>query len=516
VSSNPKPASARAVDGTGLPDGFLFGVATAGFQIEGGFNGPGQPANNWLAWEQVGRVEPSGDAVGFWQRPEEALDRAAALGCDSFRLGVEWARVVTGPGQVDEKALAGYVDIVRGCVDRGLQPLVTLHHFTHPAWLGDDLWLRPDAPERYRSWVELAAASLAPWVRHWVTLNEINVLAAGSWLLGMFPPGRILAVEDAAIATDHLLCAHVLGYEAIHRIRRDAVVTTNNSCMTAYSYDRMLIDVLLARSAGVERRHVDGWLRDRRRQHDALVPASGLAERVVRGVGAATSAYRPRRPPAGPGGSGPHPFGGRAVPCRAVLHRAVPRRAVDAVYDSPHDRTLDVLGLDWYDPSVGRHFRLPGHRTAGGRSALPTRALWDDVPDPVGLTGWLSAQRTLAPDLPLWVVENGLCNRVRDGHAYPRLDGWDRPRYLREHLAAVMEAVDDGVPVAGYWHWSLVDNYEWGSYEPRFGLHGLDRTGTDGGPRWQEDDALGDDAAGAYRRIIGGLRAGDRSVLRAD
>jgi beta-glucosidase/6-phospho-beta-glucosidase/beta-galactosidase len=114
------------------------------------------------------------------------------------------------------------------------------------------------------------------------------------------------------------------------------------------------------------------------------------------------------------------------------------------------------------------------------------------------------------------VVENGLCNRVRDGHAYPRLDGWDRPRYLREHLAAVMEAVDDGVPVAGYWHWSLVDNYEWGSYEPRFGLHGLDRTGTDGGPRWQEDDALGDDAAGAYRRIIGGLRAGDRSVLRAD
>ncbi len=506
MSSNPKPASAPAAAGTVLPDGFLFGVATAGFQIEGGFNGPGQPANNWLAWEQVGRVEPSGDAVGFWERPEQALDRAAALGCDSFRLSVEWARVVTGPGQVDEKALAGYVEVVRGCVDRGLQPLVTLHHFTHPAWLGEDLWLRPDAPDRYRSWVELAAASLAPWVRHWVTLNEINVLATGSWLLGMFPPGRILAVEDAAIATDHLLCAHVLAYEAIHRVRRDAVVTTNNACLTAYPYDRMLIDVLLARSSGVERGHVDEWLRDRRHQHDALVPASGLAERVVRGVGAATSAYRPRRRPAGSGGSGPDTFGGRVVP----------RRAVDAVYDSPHDRTLDVLGLDWYDPAVGRHFRWPGHRTAGGRSGLPTRALWDEVPDPVGLTGWLSAQRSLAPDLPLWVVENGLCSRVRDGHAYPRLDGWDRPRYLREHVAAVMAAVDDGVPVAGYWHWSLVDNYEWGSYEPRFGLHRFDRGGRHGGPGWQEDDALGDDAAGAYRRIIAGLRAGDRSVLRAD
>ncbi|HEX3980012.1 MAG TPA: family 1 glycosylhydrolase, partial [Acidimicrobiales bacterium] len=479
MSSNPKPASARSTARStasasanesarvaadaGLPDGFLFGVATAGFQIEGGFNGPGQPANNWLAWEQVGRVEPSGEAVGFWEHPEEALDRAATLGCDSFRLGVEWARVVTGPDQVDEKALAGYVDIVRGCVDRGLQPLVTLHHFTHPAWLGDDLWLRPDAPERYRSWVEVAAAALAPWVRHWVTINEINVLATGSWLLGMFPPGRILAVEDASIATDHLLCAHVLGYESIHRLRPDAVVTTNNSCLTAYPYDRLLIDVLLARSSGVERRHVDGWLRDRRRQHDALFPASGVAERVVRGVGAATSTYRPRRAPAGSRGSGPDSLRSRSLPHRAVPHRAVPRRAVDAVYDSPFDRTLDVIGLDWYDPAVGRHFRLPGHRTSGGRSALPTRALWDDVPDPVGLTRWLSAQRSLAPDLPLWVVENGLCNRVRDGHAYPRLDGWDRPRYLREHLTAVMAAVDEGVPVAGYWHWSLVDNYEWGS-----------------------------------------------------
>jgi beta-glucosidase len=505
VSSNTKPASARAAGGTGLPEGFLFGASTAGFQIEGGFNGPGQPANNWLAWEQVGRVEPSGDAVGFWEHPEEALDRAADMGCDSFRLGVEWARVVPGPGEVDGKALAGYVDIVQGCVDRGLEPLVTLHHFTHPDWLGEDLWLRPDAPERYRSWVEVAVASLAPWVRHWVTVNEINVLAAGSWLLGMYPPGRTLAFEDAAVATDHLLSAHVLGYEAIHRVRPDAVVTTNNSCLTAYPYDRMLIDVLLARSSGVERRHVGEWLRDRRRQHDALVPPAGLSERLARGVGVATATYRPRRHGAGSPGSGPgRTWGG-----------AVPRKAVDAVYDSPHERTLDVLGLDWYDPAVGRHFRLPGHRTAGGRSALPTRELWDDVPDPRGLTVWLSAQHSLAPGLPLWVVENGLCNRVRDGQAYPRLDGWDRPRYLREHLAAVMAAVDDGVPVAGYWHWSLVDNYEWGSYEPRFGLHGFDR-GSDGATRWQERDALGDDAAGTYRRIMAALRAGDRSVLRVD
>ena len=100
-----------------MPPGFLLGVATAGFQIEGGFNGPGQPANNWSAWEQVGRVTPSGDAVGFWDRPEEALDRAADLGCDSFRLSVEWARVVPECGGVDRAALEGYRTVVDGCVE---------------------------------------------------------------------------------------------------------------------------------------------------------------------------------------------------------------------------------------------------------------------------------------------------------------------------------------------------------------------------------------------------------------
>ena len=485
-----------------LPDGFLFGVATAGFQVEGGYNGPGEPANNWLAWEQVGRVQPSGNAVGFWDRPEEALDRAAALGCNSFRLGVEWARVFPDERGVDRAALDRYADIVGGCIDRGLEPLVTLHHFTHPDWLGEDFWLRPDAPDRYRRWVEVVVGTLAPSVRRWVTVNEINVLAVGSWMLGMFPPARILAFDDASIAIDNLLTAHVLGYEAIHRVREDAVVTTNNSCFSVYPFDRMLTDLLLARSAGVEPGEIDTWIGERGAQHDSLLPANGVRERLVRRFTAARAPYGPAA--IRDGGPGP---GARS---------RSPRRALDAVYGSSHECTLDVLGLDYYDPMVARHFRLPGHRTAGGRSPQPSRELWDDPPDPGGLARWLGVQHALAPGIPLWVVENGLCNRVRDGRSFARLDGWDRPRYLRENIAAVVEAIDGGVPVDGYWHWSLVDNYEWGSYEPRFGLHGVDRDRGEHGMRWLETDAMGDDAAGAYRRIIDGLRAGDRSVLEPD
>jgi beta-glucosidase len=186
---------------------------------------------------------------------------------------------------------------------------------------------------------------------------------------------------------------------------------------------------------------------------------------------------------------------------------------LDAVYECAHERTLDAVAIDYYDPLASRHFRLPGHRTSGGRGRLPARELWDDVPDPAGLTRWLRHQHSLTPGVPLWVVENGMCNRVRHGRSYPRLDGWDRPRYLRENIGAVMAAIDEGVPVAGYWHWSLMDNYEWGSYEPRFGLYGIDRHRGEHGITWLETDARGDDAAGAYRRIIAGLRVGDRSVL---
>ncbi len=271
----PGAAGDDAADDGLVPDHFLFGVATAGFQVEGGMNGPGEPANNWLAWEQVGRVTPSGDAVGFWDRPEESLDRAAALGCDSFRLGVEWARVMPDGHGIDRSALARYVTIVEGCLERGLTPLVTLHHFTNPAWLGEDLWLRPDAPARYAAYARVVVSALAPSVRHWVTVNEMNVMALMTYVLAEFPPGRALGFADAAISLDNMLCAHVFGYDTIHDERPDAMVTTNNACTTLYEYDRMLVDLLLARSMGVGRHDLDGWVAERRRRHYALLPTPG-------------------------------------------------------------------------------------------------------------------------------------------------------------------------------------------------------------------------------------------------
>jgi beta-glucosidase/6-phospho-beta-glucosidase/beta-galactosidase len=463
-----------------LPDGFRFGVATCGFQVEGGQNGPGEPANNWADWEREGRVEPSGIAVDFWHRHEEHLDRVRALGCDAFRLSVEWSRCERAPGEVDDDAVEHYRRILAACHDRGLEPLVTLHHFTHPHWLGVDFWLDADSPERFAAWVATLVPRLQDLCRKWVTLNELNILALSSYWLGAFPPGRLLKTADASRAIDHLLTAHVLAYDEIHRVQPDAVVATNNLSMSAYSLDRMLQDVLLARLHGVEQTALLPWLEGRAAGWEARLGPADAKERAVRALAR------------------------RAVPLGAA---SIPR-TVAAVYASPHDCTQDVTQLDFYDPGVGHQLQAPFARTSGGRTTEPGLPLWDQAHDPEAFAAYTDA--AAAPGREVWVVENGMCHRVRNGRVYDRGDGLTRPRMLREHLRALVELIDRGVPVGAYYHWTLADNYEWGSYQPRFGLFGVDR---ERGTRILETDAHGDDSAGAYRRLIEGLRAGDRSVL---
>jgi beta-glucosidase/6-phospho-beta-glucosidase/beta-galactosidase len=472
-----------------LPDGFRFGVATAGFQVEGGFNGPGEPANNWAAWEAEGRVEPSGIALDFWSRYEEHLDRVAAMGCDSFRMSVEWARVEPEEGKVDAEALARYLAILQACRARGIEPLVTLHHFTHPAWLGPDLWLRPDSPERFRHWAGVAVEALAPACSNWVTINELNVLALESYLIGTFPPGRLGDLRSAERALDNLLTAHIAAYGEVHRIQPSACVSTNNYTLSLYELDRLPADLLAAPGAGVTRDDLAAWLASRRESYYAALPepsggpGTRTFERVMRS------------------------FAGRVGARRPGLDAAFPRAAA-ALYASGHERVLDVVQVDYYDPFAAHHIRLPGHKSAGGRTWLPGRMLWDDLPCPGDMRAFLETSRQVG--LELWVVENGMGSRVRRGRAWPRLDRYDRPRYLREHLGEIVRMVEAGLPLTGYWHWTLADNYEWGSYEPRFGIFGVDR---ERGVRWLDTDSLGHDTAGAYRRLIEGLRAGDASVL---
>jgi beta-glucosidase/6-phospho-beta-glucosidase/beta-galactosidase len=487
-----------------LGEGFLAGVATSGYQIEGGYNGVGQPHNNWAGWEDSGRVARSGLACDFWRHPEEALDRAAALGANAFRLSVEWARLEPRPDDFDGYALERYAEILSLCVARGMAPIVTLHHFTHPVWLGEEFWLRPGSPDVFARHVGRVVPALAPYCRHWVTVNEPNIVMLMGWVEGACPPGRRMAMSDAYCVLDNLLTAHVLAAETVTSVQPGAEVTVNTSSSSIYEHDRMLLDLLQLRDAGIEPSDVDRYIDERRAVHDAAFPPRHAGEAAIRRFFAAVTPYGVEREP----GRG---RGWAAL--RRRTRRAVPRRVVDAVLASPRSRVLNAVGFDWYDPVASHALRVPGRRGAdGGRDWSAGRALWDVPSHPAGLASWCATEAALRPGLPLWVVENGMATRVQNGRAQPRADGMDRPRYVREHLGAVADAVAAGVPVRAYLHWSLVDNYEWGTYEPRFGLFGLDRSDPDA-VRWLDTDANGDDAAGEFARVLAGLRAGDRSVL---
>ena len=129
---------------------------------------------------------------------------------------------------------------------------------------------------------------------------------------------------------------------------------------------------------------------------------------------------------------------------------------------------------------------------------MPYRDLWEDPPRPRSFRAFVRAATDHG--LPVWILENGLCNRVKDGRSFPRSDGWTRIRYLLEHVPLVAELAAAGVPIDAYVHWSLYDNYEWGSYEPRFGIHGIDRRGSK--PERLTHDSMGHDAAGAYTKLV--------------
>lgn len=463
------------------PSDFAFGVATAGFQIEGGYNGPEQPRNNWAEWEDSGRVSPSGDANHFWEDFERQLDLVTAMQLDSFRLSIEWTRVEPRDGFIDEAAVTHYRKILTAVRDRGLTPLVTLHHFTNPEWLGRDPWLNDEGWQRLADWYELAVRRFGDLCNHWITSNEINIFAINTYYHGIFPPGRRADVEATFTTIDHLLAAHVRGYQRIKALQPESVVATNNYSFSIYELDRFLLDTLYAhhyQKRGPERLE---WLRQRRNDHYRAVPGG-------RGIYAPIEAFARR-------------LFAKKIPLATGFPTA--EREIDK---ATTPRLLDVAQLDYYAPTLAEHITLPGKKTAGGRWHRIGRPLWDDRPDP---EMFLDYVREAGQDgLPVWVVENGMCVRKDSRAVWPRLDGWTRERYLRENIAALVRARDEGIDVRGYWHWTLIDNFEWGSYEPRFGLHGLAEDGT-----FMSTDIAGHDVPGHYREIANGLRRGDRSVI---
>ncbi len=392
-----------------FPTGFLWGTATASHQVEGG-----NTNNNWSAWEeQPGRIhagERSGLACDWWGgRWREDLDRAAEAGQNAHRMSLEWSRIQPAPDRWDEAALDHYRTIVRGMVERGMTPLITLHHFTDPLWLTEQGgWESEKTPDLFAAYVRRAVEALQEYASLWVTINEPNVYTYSGFISGEFPPGK----HDMGLGfrvMANLVRGHARAYAAIHALQRHA-------------------------RAGIAL-HYRGFVPARR-----WLPLDGLVAGVQ----------------------------------HRLFNQVFPRALTDGTLDFITSRvrvpeaahTQDFLGVNYFTrdhvafapllplQAFGRNF-FPADADLSGTGYLAN--------DPEGMFEALRWAHGYG--LPLVVTENG----VEDAN-----DGM-RPRYLAQHVHQVWRAVNFNWQIKGYFHWSLVDNFEWErGWSQRFGLWELD------------------------------------------
>lgn len=207
-----------------FPNNFLWGTTTAAHQVEGG-----NTNNDWWRWEQEeGRIKDgtsSEVACDWWQNAEADLDRMAEMGQNAHRLSLEWSRIEPREGQWDEAAIDRYRELLVGLRDRGIEPMVTLHHFSNPLWFVDQGgWENKDlALSHFPRYVEKVVGALGDLTDLWCTFNEPNNYVLMGWLWGRWPPGRS-DFRQAMRVMHTLLRSHAAAYHLIHALNPEARV----------------------------------------------------------------------------------------------------------------------------------------------------------------------------------------------------------------------------------------------------------------------------------------------------
>jgi beta-glucosidase len=204
-----------------FPKDFLWGAATSAHQVEGG-----NTSNDWWRWEQSGGAELSGAACDQYNRYKDDFDIVKRLGHNCHRFSIEWSRVQPEAGRFSDEAIAHYRDMAVQLHSRGIEPVVTLHHFTNPQWFVDrGGWFAKDASTLFSAYVSRVVEALKDRVRYWVTVNEPLVYTYYGFLEGRWPPHE-RSLPRAFKVMRILTGAHNAVYRQIHGIYRAAVLSS--------------------------------------------------------------------------------------------------------------------------------------------------------------------------------------------------------------------------------------------------------------------------------------------------
>jgi len=450
-STTTSPAAAAGAKR--FPAGFLWGAATAAFQVEGSTTADGRTDSIWDAFaRRPGAIlgghtgEPGAD---HYRRMPDDVALMAELGLTTYRFSVAWPRVRPDGGAVEQRGLDFYRRLVDELLAHGVTPWVTLYHWDLPQALEDrGGWTSRDTAHRFAEFADTVHEALGDRVPYWTTLNEPWCSALLGYASGEHAPGRV-EPRAAVAATHHLLLAHGLAGAAIraHDQRSALGITLNLSPVDAVD-PADPVDVEAAR-------RIDG-LQNRlfldpvaRGAYPTDVAADlepfGLGDHVREGDLALISAPIDLL--------GVNYYVGTLVSGHADPVAAPPRPLTSAGLPRPTPPASPWIAAE------GVSFRSRGRPVTGQD--------WEVYPE--GLTRtltWLSAE---VPWLPLYVTENGAAypDEVRDGAVHDP----DRLAYVAAHVAAVHDAIEAGADVRGYFAWSLFDNLEWAwGYAYRFGI----------------------------------------------
>lgn len=450
--------------GLEFPAPFLFGTATAAYQVEGAWNEDGRGASIWDTFTHTpGHVTDGGNgdvAIDHYHRLEADLDLMRDLGMRAYRFSISWPRIVpTGSGDVNQKGIDFYSRLVDGLLARDILPFVTLYHWDLPQPLEDaGGWANRDTASRLADYAGVVGAALGDRVHAWTTINEPWCVAYLGYSSGVHAPGR-RNPADAFAAVHHVNLAHGLA------------VTALRSVVTNHPQFSISLNLHALRGTG----------------------ESG-AEAVRRIDALGNRAFT------GPLLLGAYPAD-LIEDTSAITDWSFVRDGDAAIIRQP----LDFLGINYYTTSTVRMWNGVDERqredglgtTAGtpwpGADAVEfvkqdgpfTEMGWHIAPD--GFEELLVAVHEQFPQLPLVITENGaaFADEVVDGEIHDA----DRIDYLRRHLTALHRVMQRGVDVRGYLLWTVMDNFEWSwGFTRRFGIVRVDydtlqRTVKDSG-RW--------------------------------
>lgn len=396
-----------------FPKEFLWGASSSAHQVEGD-----NFRNNWWHWEHSGGTTPSNKACNHYNLFAEDFKLAKDLSHNAHRLGIEWSRLEKEEGSWDEAEWDHYKEVLDELIRLKIEPVVTLNHFTVPQWLAEKgSWLSSDAPHLFSRFALKAMRELGTRVNYWITINEPSILAVLSYFWGQWTPCH-KDFGEATLVLKNMLKGHALSYQKMHE---HAVVHTG--------FNAPKIGI----AKGVTTFH----------------PCSNksLLDR-------ASSYFRSKF----------HNFDfiDSCIKGRILL----PGEQSETLAVK---KSLDFIGLNYYfrqfikaskpfiKNPLGDVCSLEHHPESGATTDMG----WEIYPE--GLYEIVKSFSRYR--LPLIITENGIATKKDTV----------RKLYIKNHLTQLLRAMDEGAPVTGYLHWSLLDNFEWDdAFTKRFGLVEVD------------------------------------------